>query len=204
MNRALVRFEIKAMDDDARTIEGWATTPEVDRMGDIVLPKGAEYELPIPFLLDHDHSQVVGEVERVEVSDKGIKFFAHIKKIAEEGPAKDLVDKAWSYIKNGLRKAVSIGFRPLDFDVLPNGGLKFTSWEWYELSAVGIPAQPGAKITGTKSYSLGESFVAEDPEIPSEPDTLPEGKKAVVVRLGAAAQDRAPFVISKIHPKRIT
>lgn len=196
MNRALVRFEIKAVDDDARTIEGWATTPEVDRMGDIVLPKGAEYELPIPFLLDHDHSQVVGEVERVEVSDNGIKFFAHIKKIAEEGPAKDLVDKAWSYIKNGLRKAVSIGFRPLDFDVLPNGGLKFTSWEWYELSAVGIPAQPGAKITGTKSYSIGDKFVAED--IPSEPETPPEGKKAVVVRLGAAAP-RAPFIINKIH-----
>lgn len=200
MNRAFVALEIKALDDDARQIEGWATTPEIDRMGDIVLPKGAEYKLPIPFLLDHDHSQVVGEVERVEVSDKGIKFFAHIKKIAEEGEAKSLCDKAWSFIKNGLRKAVSIGFRPLDFDVLPNGGLKFTSWEWYELSAVGIPAQPSAVITGTKSYSLGESFVAEAPEeIPSEPDTPPEGKKAVVVRLGADAQDRAPFIINKIH-----
>ena len=33
MNRAFVALEIKALDDDARTIEGWATTPEVDRMG---------------------------------------------------------------------------------------------------------------------------------------------------------------------------
>jgi uncharacterized protein len=206
MNRAFVALEIKALDDDARQIEGWATTPEVDRMGDIVLPKGAEYKLPIPFLLDHDHSQVVGEVDHAEVTDKGIKFRAHIKKIGEEGEAKALCDKAWSYIKNGLRKAVSIGFRPLDFDVLPNGGLKFTSWEWYELSAVGIPAQPGAVITGTKSYSLGEGFVAEapaDPEIPSDPDVpAAEGKKAVVVRLGAAAQERAPTVINKIHPVR--
>lgn len=201
MNRAFVALEIKALDEDARQIEGWATTPEIDRMGDIVLPKGAEYELPIPFLLDHDHSQVVGEVDRVEVSDKGIKFWAHIKKIAEEGPAKELVDKAWSYIKNGLRKAVSIGFMPKDFEVLPNGGLKFTSWDWYELSAVGIPAQPGAVITGTKSYSISDKFVAEDPEIPSEPESQPEGKKAVrVVRLGEAAQDRAhkPFVLRKI------
>lgn len=198
MNRALVRFEIKAMDDDARTIEGWATTPEVDRMGDIVLPKGAEYELPIPFLLDHDHSQVVGEVERVEVSDKGIKFWAHIKKIAEEGDAKALCDKAWSYIKNGLRKAVSIGFRPLDFDVLPNGGLKFTSWEWYELSAVGIPAQPSAKITGAKSYSIGDKFVAEDPEIPERKDNAATGKKVRVVKLDDPAGVSAPFVIREI------
>jgi HK97 family phage prohead protease len=207
MNRALVRFEIKSLDDDKRLIEGWATTPEVDRMGDIVLPKGAEYELPIPFLLDHDHSQVVGEVDKVEVSDKGIRFWAHVKKIAEEGEAKALCDKAWSFIRNGLRKAVSIGFRPLDFDVLPTGGLKFTSWEWYELSAVGIPAQPGAKITGRKSYSLGESFVAEDASEPADPE-IPEAptdegaiaKQVRVVKLDAPARDRAkkPFVLRKI------
>jgi HK97 family phage prohead protease len=199
MNRAFVAFEIKALDDDARTLEGWATTPEVDRMGDIVLPKGAEYELPIPFLLDHDHSQVVGEVERVEVTDKGIKFWATIKKIAEEGEAKALCDKAWSYIKHGLRKAVSIGFRPLEFDVLPNGGLKFTSWEWYELSAVGIPAQPGAKITGTKTFAVGDTYVAEDPEIPAAPEPAATGKTARVVKLDAPARDRAaPFVVRKI------
>lgn len=201
MNRAQVRFEIKALDDDQRTIEGWATTPEVDRMGDIVLPKGAEYELPIPFLLDHDHSQVVGEVNRVEVTDKGIKFWAQIKKIAEEGDAKALCDKAWSYIKHGLRKAVSIGFRPLEFDVLPNGGLKFTSWEWYELSAVGIPAQPGAKITATKKFNVGETYIAEDPEIPAEPtEPAASGKSARVVKLDQPARDRvAPFVVRKIN-----
>jgi HK97 family phage prohead protease len=207
MNRALVRFEIKSLDDDKRLIEGWATTPEVDRMGDIVLPKGAEYELPIPFLLDHDHAQVVGEVDKVEVSDKGIRFWAHVKKITEEGEAKSLCDKAWSFIRNGLRKAVSIGFRPLDFDVLPTGGLKFTSWEWYELSAVGIPAQPGARITGRKSYSLGESFVAEDageptdPEIPEAPEPAATGKRVPVVKLDAQPAT-GPFVINKIHPVR--
>lgn len=200
MNKALMRFEIKAMDDDARALEGWATTSDIDRMGDIVIPKGAAYELPIPFLLDHDHSQVVGEVDRVEVLDKGIKFWAHIKSIAEEGDAKDLCDKAWSYIKNGLRKAVSIGFRPLEFDVLPSGGLKFTSWEWYELSAVGIPAQPGARITGTKSFVVGDTYVAEDHEIPAAPEAKPAiGQKGRVVRLDAPVRDgTAPFVIRNI------
>jgi HK97 family phage prohead protease len=203
-NRALVRFEIKALDDDSRTVEGWATTPEVDRMGDIVLPKGATYELPIPFLLDHDHSQVVGEVDRVEVTDKGIRFWASIKNIAEEGDAKSLCDKAWSYIKHGLRKAVSIGFRPLEFDVLPNGGLKFTSWEWYELSAVGIPAQPGAKITGTKTFSVGEPYVAEDPEIPENPKgDAATGKSVRVVKLDEPVRvETTPFVIRKINPLR--
>jgi HK97 family phage prohead protease len=202
MNRAFVDLEIKSLDDEQRIIEGWATTPDVDRMGDIVMPKGAEYKLPIPFLLDHDHSQVVGEVNSVDVSDKGIKFRAQIARIVEDGPAKDLVDKAWSYIKNGLRKAVSIGFRPLDFEVLPNGGLKFISWDWYELSAVGIPAQPEAVITGTKSYSLGECFVAEapaDPEIPAKPqDEAATGKSVRVVKLDEPERDRSPFVVREI------
>jgi uncharacterized protein len=200
MNRASVRFAIKALDDDARTIEGWATTPDVDRVGDIVMPRGAEYELPIPFLLDHDHDQVVGEVNRVEVTDQGIKFWASIKKITEEGEAKALCDKAWSYIKHGLRKAVSIGFRPLPggIEALPSGGLKFTSWEWFELSAVGIPAQANARITNAKNFPGGEIFTAEDPEIP-EPAPAATGKSVRVVRLDEPARDGAkPFIMRSI------
>src|SRR5690554_7168019 len=89
MNKAHVVLTIKAVDDEARLIEGWATRPEKDRVGDIVVPTGVEYKLPLPFLLDHDHSQAVGEVDQVDVSDEGIKFRAHIKKIDEPGPVKE-------------------------------------------------------------------------------------------------------------------
>jgi HK97 family phage major capsid protein len=153
MNRAYVALSIKAVDEDSRQIEGWASTVSVDRVGDVVVPKGAVYKLPLPFLLDHNSTQVVGEVDRAEVTDKGIKFWAHIKKIAEPGEVKDLCDKAWSLVKNGLRKSVSIGFHPLDFEALPGGGLKFVSWEWLELSAVGIPANAEAQITTIKDFS---------------------------------------------------
>lgn len=158
MNRAYVALSIKAVDDDARLIEGWASTASVDRAGDIVVPKGAVYKLPMPFLLDHDHRQVVGEVDRAEVTDKGIKFWAHIKKVSEPGEVKDLCDKAWSLVKNGLRKSVSIGFSALAYDVLPNGGLKFTEWEWLELSAVGVPANAEAQITSIKSFEQGQRY----------------------------------------------
>ena len=207
MNRANMRFEIKALDDDARIIEGWASTPDEDRMGDIVVPTGAKYALPMPFLLDHDHELAVGEVDTVEITDKGIKFKAHIKKIAEDGEVKALCDKAWALVKNGLRRAVSIGFRPLEMEALPTGGLKFNSWEWFELSAVSIPAQANAVITGAKSYSMGEKFVAVDPigedaplqEIPNEPQQAAASGKGHVVKLGTPARDGAkPFVVRKI------
>ena len=206
MNRANVRFQIKALDEESRTIEGWASTPDEDRMGDIVVPTGAKYELPMPFLLDHDHERAVGEVDSVEITDKGIKFKAHIKTIAEPGAVKDLCDSAWSLVKNGLRRAVSIGFRPLEMEALPTGGLKFSSWEWYELSAVSVPAQANARITGAKSYSMGEKFVAVDPigDDAPLPDNSADDKPAAsgkgrVVKLNAPARDGAePFVIRDI------
>lgn len=152
MNNAAINIGIKSVSEDERRIEGWATRPDEDRQGDIVMPKGAVYELPLPFLLDHDHSKSVGQVDKVEVSEKGIKFWAHIKKIAEDGEAKKLTDYAWSLVRNGLRSVVSIGFRSLDAEQIPNSyGLKFNRWEWLELSAVSVAAQPGARITAVKS-----------------------------------------------------
>lgn len=158
MDRAFLALDIKSLSDDQRLIEGWASRVEEDRMGDVVMPKGAVYNLPLPFLLDHDHKRAVGEVDRVEVTNEGIRFWAHIKKIAEPGEVKDLCDSAWQMVKSGLRKAVSIGFRPLEYSALPTGGMKFNSWEWLELSAVSVPANQGALITGTKSFRPGDKL----------------------------------------------
>lgn len=175
-NKATIDLHIKSIDDDERQIEGWATRPDEDRQGDIVLPKGAVYELPLPFLLDHDHSKAVGQVDKVEVTDKGIKFWAHIKKIDEEGEAKRLTDYAWSLVKNQLRSVVSIGFRSLDAEQIPNSyGVIFKSWEWLELSAVSVAAQPGAKITGIKS--LGDGVITTSP-----PDSVAETVKLISAR----------------------
>lgn len=157
MNRVFSNFQIRSIDDDQRIIEGIASTPRIDRAGDIVESQGAAYELPIPFLLDHDHTLAVGEVELAEVTATGIRFRARIKKISEPGAAKDLVDKAWSLLKAGLRKYVSIGFRPIEYEMMAEGGARFLSWEWLELSACAIPAQPDAKIIGLKSVRGGRT-----------------------------------------------
>jgi HK97 family phage prohead protease len=158
MNKAAINIGVKSVSEDERRIEGWATRIEEDRMGDVVVPRGVVYKLPLPLLLDHDTSKAVGQVDKVEVTDKGIRFWAHIKKIAEDGDAKRLTDYAWDLLKNHLRSMVSIGFRALDTEQIPNSyGIKFKSWEWLELSAVSIPAQPLAAITAIKS--VGDIFV---------------------------------------------
>lgn len=151
MDRAFSNVIIKSVSEDLREFEGWASTPTTDRQNDQLMPEGARFELPLPFLLDHDHEKVVGEVYRADVSRAGIRFWARIRKIAEPGAAKDLVDYAWALIKNKLRPVVSVGFRPLEFERIDTGGLKYTSWEWYELSGVGVAAQPEARIIATKA-----------------------------------------------------
>lgn len=164
MNKAMIDIGVKSLDDDARTLEGWATRAEEDRMGDVVMPKGAVFKLPLPFLLDHDRTKAVGHVDKVEVTDKGIKFWASIKKIAEAGEVKDMCDAAWSLIKNGLRSSVSIGFRALDAEQIPNSyGVLFKRWEWLELSAVTVPALASASITRVKSFDACDSFVTVSP-----------------------------------------
>lgn len=151
MARVVSHLQLKALDSEQRVLEGWASRPESDRQGDIVVSKGATYRLPLPLLMDHDHKSAVGEVFEASVTDAGIRFKAKIAKIAEPGPIKDLCDSAWSAAKAGLRRAVSIGFRGLDVEPMPTGGLRFKSWEWFELSLVAVPACAGASIDQIKS-----------------------------------------------------
>ncbi|ETF02152.1 peptidase U35 [Advenella kashmirensis W13003] len=163
MNKAFVTLNVKAIDGEQRVVEGWATRAEQDRVGDIVLPRGAVYKLPLPFLLDHDHSKAVGQVDRVEVTDSGIRFWAHIPRVEEDGELKRLTDYAWSLVKTGLRKAVSIGFRVLESEPITNSrGIKVRSWEWLELSAVSVPCLASAQITGVKSYGSDYVTVSHD------------------------------------------
>jgi len=153
MTRRAVSFvEVKALNDEQRVLEGWATRPETDRVGDIVESRGARFKLPLPLLLDHDHTAAVGEVIHAVVSDAGIRFKAKIAKLTEPGAVKELTDRAWHLASSGLRKAVSIGFRPLDAEPLSDGGWRYRSWEWYELSMVTVPALASASIDQVKAF----------------------------------------------------
>lgn len=151
MDRVFSTLTVRTISEDQRIIEGIATTSRADRAGDIVESLGAEFDLPIPFLLDHNPLDAVGEVEAAEVTKDGIRFRARIKKITEPGEVKDLCDRAWSLIRNGLRRAVSIGFRPLDYEAMPGGGYRFRTWEWLELSACAVPCNADARVTGLKA-----------------------------------------------------
>jgi hypothetical protein len=153
MDRAYSLITVKEMDDERRVIRGMATTPEVDRMGDIVDPFGVKVAEDIPLFLYHDSNQTVGRASFGKATKDGIPFTAVLPVVKEAGRLKDRVDEAWQMVKYRLITGVSIGFRAMEdgYERLKNGGLKFTATEVLELSLVPVPANAGATITGIKS-----------------------------------------------------
>ena len=152
-------FEVKALDDERRIITGIASTPSTDRAGDIVEPAGAKFTLPIPLLSQHDHDSPIGHVTKAVVTPAGIEIEASIPKDTGLG----YVEKAWLQIKAGLTRGLSIGFRPLTYEPVAKGssGLRFKTWEWFELSAVTIPANADASITSIKRYDESSDVAPE-------------------------------------------
>lgn len=151
MDRCYSVLTIRAVDDDARIIRGIASTPDPDRMGDIVEPLGLKFANPTPLLWQHDHAAPVGTVKFDKPTKHGITFEARLAKISEPGRLKDRVDEAWQSVKAGLVRAVSIGFRALEHSRMEDGGIRFLKSELLELSLVTVPAQANATITEIRS-----------------------------------------------------
>lgn len=151
VDRAWSVLTVKSVDTERREIEGWATRPEVDRVGDIVEPMGCKMAVPMPLLWAHRHDEPVGHVIHAKASKDGISIRARIAKIAEAGPLKDSIDRAWQAVKAGLVQGLSIGFKPREFEPIENGGYRYTKSDIYELSLVVVPALASATITTIKS-----------------------------------------------------
>lgn len=135
-----------------RTFMGIATTPSTDRMGDIVEPKGAQYQLPIPLLWQHDSRQPVGWVKSVSITDKGITVGCEMAMVEEPGKLKDRLDEAWQSLRAKLVGGLSIGFTPIESNRINDTyAERFVKWNWLELSAVTIPANADCSITAIKS-----------------------------------------------------
>jgi HK97 family phage prohead protease len=151
VQRAYSAFKVKAIDSARRTFSGWATTPATDRVGDTVNSLGATFKNPLVLLHQHQHDRPVGTVTFKKPTAKGIEFDAEIPIVDEPSPFKDRCDSAWAEVSYGVVRFVSIGFRPLKYSFLDDGGIDYQAVEIYELSLVSVPALPQAAITSIKS-----------------------------------------------------
>ncbi len=152
VQRAYSLLTVKAYDDDLREVTGIATTPSVDRTGDVVEPRGATFQLPIPMLWQHDSRQPIGHITAAKVTDAGIEIKAKMVKIDDPGKLKDRLDEAWQSIKSGLVRGLSIGFKELESArIADTYSYRYLKYLLLEISAVTIPANGDCSITAIKS-----------------------------------------------------
>lgn len=177
-HETFLRLKSAESSDGERWLTAWATTADEDLVGDVVLPTGAQYELPLPLLAYHRHDAPVGVVTEAHVSERGIRIRARLSRGVQ------LADELWQLVKDGAVGAVSIGFQALKSKPLPSGGLLFEAWRWLELSLTPVPANPNARI-----IHVGKSiaYAAED----CAADVAPKVKRAILSDAAELAQRMA-------------
>jgi HK97 family phage major capsid protein len=157
MTRAYSLLEVKAVDKALRIIEGIASTPTPDRGGDVMMPAGAQFTLPIPFLWFHDAENPIGEVFEADVRPDGIYIKARISEVTQPGRLKTLVNDAWAAFTATppLVRGLSIGWKPIEQEPIKGTALvRVLKWIWGELSAVTVPMNTDATILSVKQADL--------------------------------------------------
>lgn len=140
---------------DSVTIEGYASTNDVDRHGDIVpaavWQKGIENYLKNPVILAyHNHSEPVGRMTDHRVDEKGLFVKARISAAAED---------VFNLVKDGVLTAFSIGFRIVDAEY--NSALELfvvKELELHEISVVSVPANQNTLFSLSKAFDTAEEF----------------------------------------------
>jgi HK97 family phage prohead protease/HK97 family phage major capsid protein len=157
INSSFTKSSLPAADeaDESVTIEGYASTVDVDRHGDIVpasvWEKGVENYLKNPVILAyHNHSEPIGRMIEHRVDAKGLWIKARISKAAGD---------VFSLVKDGVLTAFSIGFRIADAEY--NSALELfvvKELELHEISVVSVPANQNTLFSLSKAFDTPEEF----------------------------------------------
>lgn len=155
LNSAFTKSSLPGASDDIDSIyvEGYASTNDVDRAGDVV-PKsvwesGIENYLKNPIVLAyHDHDDPIGRVVEHKIDSRGLWIKARISAAAEQ---------VFNLIKDGILTAFSIGFRVLDAEYNSATELfVIKELELLEISIVSVPCNQNTIFSLSKAFETAE------------------------------------------------
>jgi len=180
------QFKIKSIHEDGEdiVIEGLASTPGIDRIGDVILPsawvKGIANYLKNPIILfNHDMGEAIGKAIEVTPVPEGLRIVATISSAA---------GRTYALIKQEIIKAFSIKILPTaaEFNET-NEVLVISELELLEVSVVTIGMNADTLFNVRKSFhsdkdynSFIKGFIA-----PKEEEQMPEEKVEYEVDLDA-------------------
>ncbi|MCO5129750.1 MAG: phage major capsid protein [Xanthobacteraceae bacterium] len=134
----------------------------LDRYGDVVEPNGwvlTNFKKNPIALFGHSSSFPIGTWSNIRVEGK--KLIAKLN-FAARGTS-ERIDELISLVEQGILRAVSVGFRPLESEPIdkdkPYSGQRYTKQELLETSLVSVPANPAA-IALAKSLNLSPETIS--------------------------------------------
>jgi len=162
-------------------IEGYASTKDEDRYGDIVNPEAFEETAkqfmtnPV-MLLQHDHNKRIGDFTDLTIDENGLYVKGDVKYTAGDS---ELFEK----IENKSLRGFSIGFRVLEAEFQDKTDEKGNVVDWLfvikkldliEISVVNVPANPftlmkSLENLATKSF---EAVVKDAEEVEEEEEEV--------------------------------
>lgn len=155
INSAFTKELPKADDTiDSIYIEGYASTIDIDRSGDVVpisvWEEGIKNYLKNPIILaQHDHDDPIGRMVEHKLDEKGLWIKARISAAAE----------VFNLVKDEILTAFSIGFRILDAEY--NAAAEvflITKLELVEISVVSVPCNQNTLFNLSKAFDSAEDF----------------------------------------------
>ena len=141
--------------DDSIYIEGYASTVDRDRQGDVIpvsaWKEGLYNYLKNPIILAyHNHQMPVGKMVEHKVTDNGLWIRAQV-------PSE--VGDVYKLIKKGLLSAFSVGFRVRDADYdSASESFLIKQLELHEISVVSIPANQNTIFSLAKAFDDANEF----------------------------------------------
>jgi len=185
-------FEIKALDGDGRTLEGFcAAFGNIDQVGDIIHPGAFRKTLTerggrIKFLWQHDPTEPIGRMVEAREDTGGLYVKAVISDTAR---GRDAI----ALLRDGAIGEMSIGYDAVkggtDYSKTPEGKSvrNLREIKLYEFSLVTFPANEQAVVTALKDTDPGDADEGEE----SEPDAAPEIKVGRTISRATTAQLKA-------------
>ena len=137
------------------TIEGYASTNDIDRQGDVVSTavweKGMESYLLNPIILAyHDYREPCGRMLEHRADSKGLWIKARISSAAED---------IYNLVKDGVMTAFSIGFRIVDAEYNQAAEVfLIKEIELHEISVVPIPCNKNTLFSLSKAFDTAEDY----------------------------------------------
>ncbi len=136
-------------DDEARTVEGWASTfGNKDQGADIILPGAFTKSLATrnpKMLWQHNSDELIGVWDAAKETDRGL----YVKGRFADTPRGN---EAYTLAKMGALDSMSIGYSTLDYEYDPKTGTRtLKELELWEVSLVTFPMNEMATITNVKA-----------------------------------------------------